>query len=103
MASKSKKRPSAANAYDSDGGFVISDGDDQGRLKRSRTGNNPSSSTSRKVDANGDVFWKISNLRRITISSFRGKNMINIREYYEKDGQELPGKKVRCCKWILNM
>ena len=29
------------------------------------------------------------------ISEFKGKNMINIREYYEKDGEALPGKKVR--------
>lgn len=33
-------------------------------------------------------------MRRVTISSFRGKTLVNIREYYEKDGQELPGKKV---------
>lgn len=47
-----------------------------------------------KVDANGDKYWEISKMRRVTISSFRGKNMVNLREYYEKDGQELPGKKV---------
>lgn len=34
-------------------------------------------------------------MRRVTISNFRGRNMVNIREYYEKDGEELPGKKVR--------
>lgn len=32
-------------------------------------------------------------MRRVTISSFRGKTQVNVREYYEKDGQELPGKK----------
>lgn len=47
-----------------------------------------------KVDANGDKFWELSKMRRVTISSFRGKTLVNIREYYEKDGQELPGKKV---------
>ncbi|RHZ58476.1 transcriptional coactivator p15/PC4 family protein [Aspergillus thermomutatus] len=46
-----------------------------------------------KVDANGDKFWELSKMRRVTISSFRGKTLVNIREYYEKDGQELPGKK----------
>jgi hypothetical protein len=49
-----------------------------------------------KVDANGDKFWELSKMRRVTISSFRGKILVNIREYYEKDGQELPGKKVKC-------
>lgn len=47
-----------------------------------------------KIDANGDRYWEISKMRRVTISSFRGKTMVNVREYYEKDGQELPGKKV---------
>jgi len=47
-----------------------------------------------KVDTNGDGYWEISKMRRVTISSFRGKNLVNVREYYEKDGQELPGKKV---------
>ncbi|KAF9883443.1 hypothetical protein FE257_003441 [Aspergillus nanangensis] len=32
-------------------------------------------------------------MRRVTVSSFRGKTMLSIREYYEKDGQALPGKK----------
>ncbi|KAL4735143.1 transcriptional Coactivator p15-domain-containing protein [Aspergillus similis] len=47
----------------------------------------------RKEDSNGDSYWEISKMRRVTISSFRGKTMVNIREYYEKDGEELPGKK----------
>jgi hypothetical protein len=51
--------------------------------------------TTSKVDNNGDRYWEISKMRRVTLSSFRGKNMVNVREYYEKDGQELPGKKVR--------
>lgn len=65
-----------------------------------------------KIDPNGDRYWEISKMRRVTISTFRGKTMVSIREYYEKDGKELPGKKVRCrsrkfsrelhhtCKWI---
>ena len=47
-----------------------------------------------KVDANGERYWEISKQRRVTVSSFKGKNLVNIREYYEKDGKELPGKKV---------
>jgi len=49
-----------------------------------------------KVDSNGDRYWEVSKMRRVTISKFRGKVLVNMREYYEKDGQELPGKKVRC-------
>ena len=29
------------------------------------------------------------------MQEFKGNTMINIREYYEKDGAMLPGKKVR--------
>ncbi|KAJ5770770.1 uncharacterized protein N7511_002821 [Penicillium nucicola] len=46
-----------------------------------------------KTDSNGDRYWEISKTRRVTVSSFREKNMVNIREYYTKDGQDLPGKK----------
>lgn len=46
------------------------------------------------TDANGDRYWELSKMRRVTVSSFRGKTMVNVREYYEKGGQELPGKKV---------
>lgn len=53
-----------------------------------------SSALSRKVDENGNRYWEISKLRRVTVSSFRGKTMVHLREYYEKDGLELPGKKV---------
>lgn len=47
-----------------------------------------------KVDMSGDNYWDLSKSRRVTVSNFRGKAMVNIREYYEKDGHELPGKKV---------
>ncbi|KAL4889123.1 transcriptional Coactivator p15-domain-containing protein [Aspergillus ambiguus] len=69
--------------------FVVDDDDERPEPKRTKT----KSSSSGKVDANGDRYWEISKMRRVTISSFRGKTMVNIREYYEKDGQELPGKK----------
>ncbi|KAL1958082.1 hypothetical protein VTO42DRAFT_5122 [Malbranchea cinnamomea] len=51
------------------------------------------SSSKPKTDSNGDPYWEISRLRRVTVSTFKGKTLVNIREYYEKDGQELPGKK----------
>lgn len=37
---------------------------------------------------------QLSGKRRITVSDFKGLTMISIREYYEKDGKMLPGKKV---------
>ncbi|KAJ5851921.1 uncharacterized protein N7529_011306 [Penicillium soppii] len=63
-------------------------GSDEDRSKKPRI------NTVAKTDSNGDRYWEISKMRRVTISSFRGKTQVNVREYYEKDGQELPGKKV---------
>lgn len=38
-------------------------------------------------------------MRRVGISEFKGKVMVDVREYYEKDGEALPGKKV--CSWMM--
>jgi hypothetical protein len=39
---------------------------------------------------------QLSNKRRIGVSQFKKMSFINIREYYDKDGKTLPGKKVSC-------
>lgn len=68
--------------------------------KRARTAKQQPSGTAAaapsapKTDTNGDPYWDISRARRVTVSTFKGRTMVNVREYYEKDGQELPGKKV---------
>lgn len=125
MAPKGRKRQSST--YDSDNGFVANDsggdnGVDHRAKKKARTSKStaattttaakPSSSSFKtassaakpagegKVDANGDQYWELSRLRRVTVSSFKGRTMVNVREYYEKDGQELPGKKVG---WLSNL
>ncbi|KAL4923204.1 transcriptional coactivator p15/PC4 family protein [Aspergillus undulatus] len=95
MASRSRKRASEADDFIDD--------DDHLHTKKAKTnapnlsgaiGSHRSHGTAtRKQDSNGDSYWEISKMRRVAISSFRGKTMVNIREYYEKDGEELPGKK----------
>ncbi|KAG9780450.1 hypothetical protein KCU88_g3742, partial [Aureobasidium melanogenum] len=47
-----------------------------------------------QTDAEGNSYWEISKNRRVTISDFKGKKLVNIREYYQKDNEWLPGKKV---------
>lgn len=90
MSYKSKKR---SNEYQSDD-FVVDDGNNNSRgAKKAKT--SAGGTSTHKKDSNGDVYWDISNHRRVTISEFRGKSLVSVREYYEKDGQELPGKKVR--------
>ncbi|KAI9725559.1 MAG: hypothetical protein M1828_003047 [Chrysothrix sp. TS-e1954] len=46
-------------------------------------------------DDSSEPAWDLngSGTRRITVSEFKGKTMINIREFYGKDGAKLPGKK----------
>ncbi|KAL9614797.1 MAG: hypothetical protein Q9167_000707 [Letrouitia subvulpina] len=99
-ANKSKKRTSKATEdYESDGGFVANDsGDDGPKSKKAKT----SSSSSSRAKAGGaasntkdEQFWELTSKRRVTISEFNNKTMVNIREYYEdkNSGKMLPGKK----------
>ncbi|MCJ1477891.1 hypothetical protein MMC13_006564 [Lambiella insularis] len=112
MAPPSKKRTSTS--YESDGGFVAQS-DDDGHAPRktkklkaekpahkktaTQAKDNPSIDAGGAVagggmrEANGEEFWELTTNRRVTISKFGGKIMVNVREYYEKDGQSLPGKK----------
>ena len=44
--------------------------------------------------------FQLSGKRRVGIQEFAGKKLINIREFYEKDGQMLPSKKVCNLKMV---
>lgn len=99
---RSNKR---ASEYEEDDGFVANDSDenlDLGRPKKKpRSTKSSKSATSESTggpikDNEGNPYWEISTQRRVTISKFKGQTFVNIREFYEKDGQDLPGKKVWC-------
>lgn len=46
------------------------------------------------IDDNGDIIiCKLNSRRNVTIQKFRGNKLISIREYYEKDGKQLPSSK----------
>ncbi|XP_068665275.1 RNA polymerase II transcriptional coactivator KELP-like [Aristolochia californica] len=48
----------------------------------------------KEYDDDGDlIICRLSNKRRITIQDFRGKTLVSIREYYEKDGKQFPSSK----------
>ncbi|PWW75838.1 ssDNA-binding transcriptional regulator [Tuber magnatum] len=83
MPPKSKKRQ--AERYKNEEGFVE---DAAPSSKRSRV-----EIGKKAVDNEGNPYWEASRLRRVGVSKFAGKNLINIREYFEKDGNVLPGKK----------
>ncbi|XP_047967779.1 RNA polymerase II transcriptional coactivator KELP-like isoform X1 [Salvia hispanica] len=44
-------------------------------------------------DEGGLIVCRLSDKRRVTLSEFRGKTLVSMREYYKKDGKELPTAK----------
>ncbi|TKY60741.1 RNA polymerase II transcriptional coactivator KELP [Spatholobus suberectus] len=51
-------------------------------------------SKGKEYDDEGDlIICKLSEKRKVTIQDFRGKTLVSIREYYKKDGKELPTSK----------
>ncbi|KIV96548.1 hypothetical protein PV10_00398 [Exophiala mesophila] len=46
-----------------------------------------------QTDSDGNRYWEISKSRRVTVSEFKGKPLVNVREYYQKGEEWLPGKK----------
>ena len=70
--------------------------DDDRPTKRGKGGKSTfQASVEPQIDDNGDKYWEISKMRRVTVSEFKKMTMINIREYYEANGKQLPGKKAR--------
>ncbi|CZT02763.1 uncharacterized protein RAG0_09782 [Rhynchosporium agropyri] len=59
----------------------------------------PKSKKTKKAQSSSDDaenFWELSNgrnSRRVTVQEFKGQKLINIREYYEKDGEFKPSSK----------
>ncbi|XP_042000688.1 RNA polymerase II transcriptional coactivator KELP-like [Salvia splendens] len=44
-------------------------------------------------DEGGLIVCRLSDKRRVTLSEFRGKTLVSMREYYKKGGKELPTAK----------
>lgn len=44
-------------------------------------------------DGGKNTTWVLDKQRHVRINEFKGRKLIDIREYYEKDGKTLPGKK----------
>ncbi|KAF7149670.1 hypothetical protein RHSIM_Rhsim02G0246000 [Rhododendron simsii] len=64
------------------------DDDGEGQGKKKRGGG------AKEYDDYGDlIICKLSWRRRVTIQDFRGKTLVSIREFYSKDGKDLPSSK----------
>ncbi|KAK9950182.1 hypothetical protein M0R45_005683 [Rubus argutus] len=66
-----------------------SDGDSEGHAPPKKTAKRDSSD-----DSSDDiVVCEISKNRRVTVRNWNGKVIVDIREFYVKEGKQLPGKK----------
>ncbi|KAI6821644.1 hypothetical protein KC340_g12719 [Hortaea werneckii] len=77
--------------------YVNEDGDDfvedAPQNKKRRGGAKAQAHTEMHKDDDDNEFWEISGKRRVQVSTFKGSTFVGIREFYEKDGKMLPGKK----------
>ncbi|XP_021900471.1 RNA polymerase II transcriptional coactivator KIWI-like [Carica papaya] len=51
------------------------------------------SKVSSSDDSDGIVVCELSKNRRVSVRNWQGKTWVDIREFYVKDGKQLPGKK----------
>ncbi|XP_065358326.1 RNA polymerase II transcriptional coactivator [Calliphora vicina] len=82
---KTKKQESSS---DSDSG----PDDTHPPAKKSKETSDSNDSKSKSSDKNTN-HWVLEKQRQVRINEFRGRKLIDIREYYEKNGESLPGKK----------
>lgn len=58
-------------------------------IKKAKTGGGSSS----KTNDEGCPYWDLGMRKRVTVREFKGSVYVDVREFYEKDGKTLPGKK----------
>ncbi|KAH0426496.1 hypothetical protein CcaCcLH18_10306 [Colletotrichum camelliae] len=68
-----------------------SDSDEDKPVKKTKTSKSEDLGSGK--DNNGDPYWDLSGKRRVGVSQYNKATLVNIREFYEKDGNMLPGKK----------
>ncbi|KAE9378061.1 PC4-domain-containing protein [Stipitochalara longipes BDJ] len=89
MVKGGKRGRDGANDYEADD-FVEDDEGSAPKTKKAKKANASSSSNTK------NKFFELSSgrtPRRVEVSDFKGSKLVNIREYYEKDDEWLPGKK----------
>ncbi|QSZ31721.1 hypothetical protein DSL72_001288 [Monilinia vaccinii-corymbosi] len=91
-----RTRPEPTETYDSDGGFVSADDGAIRKSKKSKTTSTKPAKPTTTPSSTPAPSWDLSDgrtPRKLELSDFKGQTLINIREFYEKDGKLLPGKK----------
>ncbi|XP_045131779.1 RNA polymerase II transcriptional coactivator-like [Portunus trituberculatus] len=85
---KQEKRPKSDSESDSD-----SDSGPDDRNQPAKKSKGEGSASKRLKTDKGETYFELERNRRVTIREFKNKLFIDIREFYEKDGEYLPGKK----------
>ncbi|XP_076922987.1 RNA polymerase II transcriptional coactivator KELP-like [Bidens hawaiensis] len=68
--------------------------EDDDNNNNNNNNNNNKTKGAQEFDDEGDlIICRLSDKRRVTLTEFRGKSLVSIREYYKRDGKELPSSK----------
>eukprot|EP00005_Dracoamoeba_jomungandri_P001655 CAMPEP_0174252946 /NCGR_PEP_ID=MMETSP0439-20130205/2325_1 /TAXON_ID=0 /ORGANISM="Stereomyxa ramosa, Strain Chinc5" /LENGTH=114 /DNA_ID=CAMNT_0015333677 /DNA_START=99 /DNA_END=441 /DNA_ORIENTATION=- len=86
MSTKRKTNPVSSDRYDSDDSAIEDSSDEE-----TKTEKKPKKKPAKKEKKEGE--WQLSTNRKVTVSKWRNQTKIDIREYYEKDGELKPGRK----------
>ncbi|XP_072057654.1 RNA polymerase II transcriptional coactivator KIWI isoform X2 [Arachis hypogaea] len=84
MSSKGKRKEEHDNA---------SDGDSEGHAPPKKTSKTATTTNADSEDPDSIVVCEISKNRRVSVRNWQGRIVVDIREFYVKDGKQLPGKK----------
>ncbi len=93
---KKKEKMSSKRKLDEDEDASMSSGEEEQEVqKKAKTSNTSSKTTKSVTKPNGDAVFELGNMRKVTVSVFKGRVLVNIREFYEdkSTGEEKPGSK----------
>ncbi|XP_020604420.1 activated RNA polymerase II transcriptional coactivator p15-like [Orbicella faveolata] len=88
MSKRSKEKPTKSESESSE--------EEEVKPKKSKTSEKSSSSSKKSSRSSKDEdfgVFEIGNKRKVSVREFKGRLLIDIREFYEKDGELMPGKK----------
>ncbi|PRQ17361.1 putative transcription factor ssDNA-binding-TF family [Rosa chinensis] len=67
---------------------------EQQQRKQEQQENDDEGNQEREYDDNGDlVICRLSHKRKVTVQEFKGKPLVSLREFFTKEGKELPTSK----------